>query len=55
MAVAKGFEVALDLLVDLGDGRIDGIDLVQMQLEQKTVMPGDAPAQGRVQFVRAEP
>ena len=29
---AKGFDVAVDLLIDAGDGRIHGIDLIQMQL-----------------------
>jgi hypothetical protein len=36
----KGFDVAVDLLVDRGDGRVEGVDLVQVQLEQEAVMLG---------------
>jgi hypothetical protein len=32
---AKGFDVRAHLLVDAGDGRIEAVNLIQMQLEQK--------------------
>lgn len=36
---AKGFEVGLDLLIDALDGRIDGVDLVEVNLEQEALVP----------------
>ena len=43
----KGFEASLDLLVvDPADGFIDGVDLLQVEIEQEAMMLGDPPAQG---------
>jgi hypothetical protein len=33
-------------LIDLIDRRVDGVDLLQMQLQQEAVVPGHATAQG---------
>src|SRR4051812_23278878 len=38
--LAKGLEPVCDLLVDLGDGRIDRVDLGQMQAEQQPLVRG---------------
>jgi hypothetical protein len=46
---AKGIETRLDLLIDLGDGPVEGIDLLQMQPEQEAMVPRDAAAQGFAQ------
>src|SRR5215469_10109094 len=42
---AKGLDLSVDLLIDGGDRHVDGVDLLQMDAQQKAVMPGDAPAQ----------
>jgi len=42
---AKGLDLSVDLLIDGGDRHVDGVDLLQMQAQQKAVMPGDAAAQ----------
>jgi hypothetical protein len=47
---AKGLDIGLYLLVDLSDGGIEGIDLLEMQAEQKAMLLGDAPAQGGAQL-----
>ena len=49
---AKGFDVRAHLLVDVGDGRVDGVDLIQVQLEQEAFMRGDSATQRRLQFIR---
>ena len=33
----KGFEVAIDLLIDAVDGRIYSIEMIQMQLQQEAM------------------
>ena len=48
---AKGLDIGVDLLIDLINRRIDGVDLLQMQLQQEAVVPGHATAQGCLQFV----
>ena len=48
---AKGLDIGVDLLIDLIDRRVDGVDLLQMQLQQEAVVPGHATAQGCFQFV----
>ncbi len=42
---AKGLDVSVDLLIDVADRRVDGIDLLQMQAQQEAVVAGDAAAQ----------
>src|SRR5215469_2117018 len=42
---AKGLDLSVDLLIDGVDRRVDGVDLLQMQAQQKAVMPGDTAAQ----------
>jgi hypothetical protein len=42
---AKGLDLSVDLLIDVAERVVDGVDLLQMQAQQKTVMPGDAAAQ----------
>src|SRR5215469_915868 len=41
----KGLDLSVDLLIDGVDRGIDGVDLLQMQAQQKTMMPGDTAAQ----------
>src|SRR5215471_18300614 len=41
---AKGLEIGVDLLIDPIDRRVDGIDLLHMQLQQEAVMPRHATA-----------
>ena len=43
---AKGCEVGLDLLVDLGDSPVQRIDLLKMQPQEKAVMSRYTPPQG---------
>src|SRR5262245_8087271 len=45
----KGRNAGLHLPVDLGDGCIDGIDLTEMQAQQKAVALRDTPAKGFTQ------
>jgi len=47
---AKGFDVAVDLLIDAGNGRVYSIEMVQMQLQHEAVMSGCPSAQCRLQF-----
>jgi hypothetical protein len=54
MAARKGSTLRVDLLVDAGDGRIEGVDLVQMQLEQEAVMLGHPAAQRAASSSSAE-
>jgi hypothetical protein len=49
---AKGLDIGVDLLIDLLDRRIKGVDLLEMQLQQKAVVPGDVAAQRCLQLVR---
>jgi len=48
---AKGLDLSVDLLIDGADRRVDGVDLLQMQAQQKAVMPGEAAAQRFAQFL----
>jgi hypothetical protein len=48
----KGFDVAFDLLIDAGDGRIQSIEMVQMQPQHKAVMGRHPATQRRLQFRR---
>ena len=45
--LAKGVEIGLHLLVDPRDRPIEGVDLLQMKLEQEAVMGGQAALQRR--------
>jgi uncharacterized protein with FMN-binding domain len=47
---AKGFYVAVDLLIDAGKGRIESIDLVQMKSQHEAVMSRHPATQRRPQF-----
>ena len=49
---AKGLDVSVNLLSDVADRRVKGVDLLQMQAQQETVMPGDAAAQRFAQRLR---
>jgi hypothetical protein len=49
---AKGLDIGVDLLIDLLDRRIKGVDLLEMQPQQKAVVPGDVAAQRCLQLVR---
>src|SRR3954462_5909952 len=44
-------EIAVHLLVDLGDGGLQGIDLTQVQAQQEAVALGDAAGQGGPQLL----
>ena len=44
--VTKGSKTGIDLPVNLGDAGIERVDLLQMQPEQETMVPLDAPAWG---------
>jgi hypothetical protein len=48
----KGRDIGLHLLVDLGDGRFDGVDLLEMQAEQEAMLLGDTTAQSGSQLRR---
>ena len=48
----KRFDVAVDLLIDASDGRVLGIDLIQMQLQHKAMMIRHPAAQRRFQLRR---
>ena len=48
---AKGFDIGVDLPIDLVDRRIKGVDLLKMQPQQEAVMPGNPAPQRRLQFV----
>ena len=41
---AKGLDMSVDLVIDGVDRRVDGVDPLQMQAQQKAMMPGDASA-----------
>jgi len=47
---AKGSQIGFDLLVDLSDRRVHGIDLLQMEAQQEAMMRGHTPAQRFAQF-----
>ena len=49
--VTERVEFAIHLRVDLGDGFVKHIDLTQMQPQQETMRPGDAPLQRGVQLL----
>jgi hypothetical protein len=53
MATRKGFDVAVDLLIDASHGRLQSIDLVQMQPQHEAVMGRHPAAQRRLQFCRS--
>ena len=40
----------VDLLVDLGDGRVEGVDWSQMQAQQEAMVSGHPALQRRLQF-----
>jgi hypothetical protein len=46
---AKGRNAGLHLLVDIGDGGIEGVDLLEMKAQQEAMVPGHAAAQGLAQ------
>src|SRR6266851_6834114 len=50
--LAKGAEIGLDLLIDLVDGSVDGVDLLEMKGKQEAVALGDTAAQGFAQLLR---
>jgi hypothetical protein len=41
----KGFDVVVDLLVDVGNGRVKLIQMIQMELQHKAVMRRHATTQ----------
>lgn len=45
-ALTKGVEIGLHLLVDPRDRPIEGVDLLEMELEQEAVVSGRAASQG---------
>ena len=49
---AKRFDVAVDLLIDAGNGDIQSIALVQVQPQQEAVMGRHPATQRRLQFRR---
>jgi hypothetical protein len=49
---AKGLDIGVDLPIDLGNRRVDGIDLLQVQLQQKAVVLGHPAAQRLAQLLR---
>ena len=51
-AVRKGSRFASHLRVDLGNGDIDGIDLIEMQAQQEAMVLRDAAAQRLAEFFR---
>jgi hypothetical protein len=53
--VTKAGERGIGLAVDLGDAGIKGVDLLQMQSEQETMLALDAPAQCFAQRSRGGP
>ena len=51
----KGRNASLHLPVDVGNGCIDGIDLTEMQAQQKAVAIRDTPAKGFTQALLGSP
>ena len=49
---AKGLKVGLDLAIDLGNGDVDGIDVLKVQAQHEAVMVGQPAAQCRFEFGR---
>jgi hypothetical protein len=49
---AKGLDVGVDLLVNLGDGGIDGVDGLEQQAQNKAMMLGHTAPQRGLQFGR---
>src|SRR3954465_14295488 len=49
--LTKRVEIAVHLLVDLGNGDLQGIDLTQVQAQQEAVALGDAAGQGSPQLL----
>jgi hypothetical protein len=44
---AKGLDMSVKLLIEGVDRRVDDVDLLQMQTQQKAVMPGHGRAAPR--------
>jgi len=53
--VTKGGESCIDLPIDRGDAGIEHVDLLQMEIEQKAMVPLDASAQGFAQACLRRP
>src|SRR5208283_3825487 len=49
---AKGLDVGVDLLVNLGDGGVDGVDVLKQQAQSKAMMLGHTAPQRGLQFGR---
>ena len=49
---AKGLDVGVDLPVNLGDGGIDGVDVLEQQAQSKAMMLGHTTPQRGLQFGR---
>ena len=49
---AKGLDVGVDLLVNLGDGGIDGVDVLEQRAQSKAMMLGHTAPQRGLQFGR---
>jgi hypothetical protein len=49
---AKRFDVAVDLLVDGGNGRIQRVEMVEVDAQHEAVMSRHSSAQRRLQFRR---
>ena len=47
---AKGSEIGFDLLVDLSDRRVHGIDLLQMEAQQEAMMRVTRPRSASLSF-----
>src|SRR6516164_9562141 len=49
---SKGLDLAVDLLIDLSDGRVNRVDMLEQKTQHKAMMVGDPTAQGCLEFGR---
>ena len=52
---AKGLDMRVDLLIDAGDGLVEGVDLLEVKGEQEAVAPGHPAAQRLAQDLGRAP
>ena len=52
---AKGLDVGVDLRIDLGDRRVERVDLLEMQAQQEAMVLGHPAAQCLAQGLAATP